>query len=161
MSVDNKSMQDILQRITNWTVGAIRILHGASNTQIGTEKTVSYANNDAANTIKTIVDISQPVDLAKEYLIMVENPSTETDLTVRIYLKQTFNNVVRWAGPYAAFSAKKSTDTYNPDQVNKISVGVAKVSGAMLAQGIGLSITNDTLIGAAGAFVGRVIVREV
>jgi hypothetical protein len=160
MSVDNKSTQDILQRITNWTVGAIRILSGASNAQIGTEKTVTYANNDAANTIKTITDIAQPVDLAKEYLIMVENPSTETDLTVRIYLKQTFNNVVRW-GYYTLFAVKKSTDTYNPDQVNKISVGVARVSGAMLAQGIGLSITNDTLIGAAGTFVGRVIVREV
>lgn len=159
MSVESKSVQDIFQRIANWTVGAIRVLQGASNTQIGTEKTVTYANNDAANTIKTITDITQPVDLAKEYLVMVENPSTESDLTVRVYLKQTFNNVARW-GYYAVFAAKKSTDTYNPDQVNKISVGVARVSGAMLAQGIGLTITNDSLIGAAGTFVARVVVRE-
>jgi hypothetical protein len=128
------------------------------------ETSVSYANNDSANTLKTITDLEVPTTLKEVYSVSIENASEETDLTVQLYIKEGFldgeTRDVRWAKLGDTFTVEKSPDNINPDQTNKISVAFEQVRGAYLANGLGISLYNNDAIGVSGAFDVRIIVRE-
>jgi hypothetical protein len=112
------------------------------------DTSVSWANNDAAGTAKTI-DIGQIAAGGLEALglITIYNPSSESDLTVEAQIKETMAGSARY-GSLATFAVLKGTTR-----------SVA-LQGIRFGEGIRFKLTNDTLIGAAGAFSAAVRVRE-
>lgn len=128
---------------------------------VGSEGSVSFSNSDAANTVKVASTIAMPSELPGESIgaVCVENPSTESDLTCRVYVQETINSVVRWA-LVANFNVPKSVDAYNPDQTNKISVGRALIQGVFTGENISIVLSNNTVLGASGAFTARIKIRS-
>ncbi len=115
------------------------------------DDSVSWGNNDPANTQKTI-DIALPGTLHRDalYEIVVTDPSTESDLTVVVRNKHTFGGIARYP-ELTRFSVLK----------NNADGRAVLVQGWMLGEGARLVLSNDTLLGAAGAFTSYVHVRRV
>ncbi len=111
---------------------------------------VAWANNAPAGTTKTL-DIALPEILQEQalYEIVVTNPSTESDLTVVVANKHTLGGSAKYP-EVARFSVLK----------NSTNGRAVVVQGWLLGEGGRLSISNDTLLGAAGAFTAFVHVRR-
>jgi hypothetical protein len=134
-----------MRLITQLFYMAARLVQG---TQIGTDMTAAWANNAGANTSVTI-DIVKPLIPIMSYELTVYNPSTESDLTINVYQKKT---ALGGGDRYAFLTAlnyQKTTTT-------------AKVLEPLFCGGdVRLIISNDTLIGAAGAFTATLRLESV
>jgi hypothetical protein len=134
-----------MRLITQLFYMAARLVQG---TQIGSDMTAAWANNAAANTSVTI-DIVKPLIPIMSYELTVYNPSTESDLTINVYQKKT---ALGGGDRYAFLTAlnyQKTTTT-------------AKVLEPLFCGGdVRLIISNDTLIGAAGAFTATLRLESV
>jgi hypothetical protein len=130
------------------------------NAAVNGELAFAFANSDAANTVSVSADQALPAELAADGIgeIIVENASTEVDLAVRVYVKQTINGVARYA-ELAKFNVPKSLDAFNPDQTNKVSAVAMLVQGMFTGAGYAIVVSNNTAVGAAGAFTARALVR--
>lgn len=109
--------------------------------------TASWSANEAANTIKRL-DIPRPNAPVSEYMLTVVNPSTQTDLTIRLFAAETsLNNdtrlcLVRTIGipkaastltAWAASTAYSLNDSRRPLNVvngHKYKITTAGTSGA-------------------------------
>jgi hypothetical protein len=112
--------------------------------------TAAWANNAAAGTAVDI-DVTPPENRQREalYEIIVTDPSSESDLTVVVKNKETFGGTARYP-ELTRFGVVKS----NADGIGRV------VQGWLLGEGARITITNDTLIGAGGAFTAYVRVRR-
>jgi hypothetical protein len=119
------------------------------NNELIANTSVSWANSEAAGTVKTI-DITLPSAPAAQgvYEVMVFNPSAETDLTVKAYNRFT-------AGGASRDAELKSVSVVK-------GVGKAELlDGFLLGEGGRITLSNLTAIGLAGAFTAYVQVRKV
>lgn len=123
------------------------------------EGSVTFNNDSAIETVKILSDIPKPVNINRFYLVTIINPSLETNLITRLYIKETINSVVRY-GFLETVIVEPSPDEYNPDNINKINGNSVIVEGLMSGQGCFISLYNDTLLGASGGFTASVVIRE-
>lgn len=125
---------------------------GANGQAVDTS--ISWANNDAANTAKD-VDVPAPdkLSLIGKYLVLVHNPSTESALTGTIKVRWTDKDGTARVSTLREGGADKTIAI--PTNSGKAFV----VEGWVLATGGRITFTNDTALGAAGAFTAHVQVR--
>lgn len=126
-------------------------LQGKGSNEILSDTSVSWVNSAAAGT-NTDIDIPLPTYIQKDalYVITVTNPSVDSDLTVIVKNKETFNGTASYPEVTRFGVAKTSSD------------GKALlVQGFLLGEAGRISISNDAAIGVSGAFTGYVRVRKV
>lgn len=122
-------------------------LQKISGEQLETDKSISFANSAPANT-ENIIVFFKPSILLSEYEIIVHNPSTITDLTIKIYnIQQNLGGTDR--------------DSY----INAIAIPKARttsvfVKGMFNGTDSKLIIMNDTLLGVGDGFTSTIRIRE-
>lgn len=118
-----------------------------SNIQVH-DGTAVWANSAAVNTAVNIdIALPSPLQSDAKYLISIINPSAVTALTVKVKNKETFG-----AAQYpelTTFSVPATTDK------------AVLVEGWMLGEAGRLTLSNDTVLGAADGFTANVRVRKV
>lgn len=116
--------------------------------RIVSDTSAAWANNAGAGTVVNI-DVGQIAQGSIDALgcITVYNPSAESALTVTVAIKETLNGVARY-GTLTTFGVLASSSRS------------AILQGLRYGEGIRFAISNDSLIGAAGAFTAYVRVRE-
>lgn len=123
---------------------------GGDASSLVTSRTVAWANNDVASTEKT-VDLGSPDAVSRQpfpgLLVIVRNPSTETDLSGEIRVKYDDGGTTRYA-KLSTFTAVRA----NADGEAFL------IDGGILAAGGQISLKNVTQVGAAGNFSARVSV---
>ncbi len=130
-----------------------------ANSIVATE-TIHFNANLAASTIQVATDLSAQANPQKYYLVSVRNSSTETDVDIQLYLKETFGTDVTWCLFGDNFTVLKSPDTRNPDQTNQISAKSEIIQGAYFAQGLGISAKLIEGTDASGSFDLKFVIRE-
>jgi len=128
------------------------------NRKLANDENVSWVNSEAALSSKEIdypvpdiLDGTTPIDKTNavlnrdaKYLVVIYNPSAETALTVTAKNKMAI---------------LASADRFTEVQVLNVPINSTKqfiVTGLFLGDGSRLSLSNDTVIGAAGAFSATV-----
>lgn len=117
-----------------------------------TDPTVVFANGDTANTQKTIT-LTKPSGTIKKYHRLVfHNPSTGTDLTVKVWNKASIGGVTKYfmgsfIVPAKATVTGTSIETDGRNIVKDLFMGNSDVE---------LVISNNQVIGGAGAFTATV-----
>lgn len=115
---------------------------------VSATQNASWANNDVVNTAKTVT-ISGVTALAR---LEIENNSTETDLTVEVY--ETIDN----EDTFITWYTIPKTQTH----LNGITVSrYTKTLPSIMTGTVKLVLSNDTVVGASGAFTASVLVRGV
>lgn len=110
---------------------------------------VTWANGAGQGTIQDVaLDIPGRVNGGSEYHIFVHNPSTATALTLKIQTMETMGGEDAYAD--IATIAVPANGTKS-----------AKVSGFGKGDGGRFRFTNDTAVGASGAFTAAFRVRKV
>lgn len=119
-----------------------------------TEKVATFANGATANTAVMINDIPVPSKIRRIYTVAIANPSTESDITVQLFLKETINSVDKWCDFGEPITISKTTNAYHAGRNTKMLL----VHGAMFAKGLGIGIKVDSTI--TTGFDAGVVVRE-
>lgn len=132
--------------------GALTTTGIISGTQISTDINVAFANNASANTQQNVT-FTKPSSVLSEYKIVVWNPSTVTDLTIKVMDVDAVNGdslITTLSIP------KKQTITGTNVQ------GYTNlIHGIFIGSDCKLVISNDTALGSSGGFSAIVRVREV
>ena len=131
---------------------AVRQVVPATSTQVGVDKSLTWANSAPVNTPQFITSFAQITVPKRTYDVVVLNPSTVTDLTVNIYTKESINSAQ--AGAFVAnFTVTKSPDLSNPwDQSGHVSAKRVQVELSMPTGYVGFSASNNTVLGASDGF---------
>jgi hypothetical protein len=120
--------------------------HGKS-ARVGADATASWANSASANT-EVDNDFPQPATITGKHVIVVHNPSAETALTGKAKIILTLGGTARQA-TIATFA---------------VAAGETKavlVEGLFRgADGVRVTLSNDTALGLAGAFTADLAIRE-
>lgn len=131
------------------------------NSVLVADQAFTFANSAAVNNVQKCAEVDLPQDGSgtRDGVIFVSNPSQQSDLTCRVYTKQTLNGNNTW-GLLAVFNVPKSLDNYNPNNVNKISVAAVPLTGLFCGEKICLVMSNNTALDAAGTFTGHATIRK-
>jgi hypothetical protein len=122
-----------------------------SSTQINQQTSAAWANSAAKDTVKSLVSIPQPAHPVINYLISVVNPSTESDLTVK--LLTTRGGVKSYL---TSLTVPKSAT------IKGTAIGAYDflVQGLFVAGSLDIDLSNDTAVGGSGTFSATVTVYE-
>jgi len=125
-------------------------------TQIGTDQAVAFANSAAANT-QVNVDFVKPTVVRNRYKLAFYNPSTITDLTVKIMsVALSFGGGTRYDLIDTIVIPKSQAITGTTiDSYTKF------VEGLFVGTDLRLVVSNNTALGAAEGFTGYIRLREV
>lgn len=127
-----------------------------SGSIVGTDNIITFENSAAANT-QVNVDISKPNNPKSRYLITVYNPSIVTDLTVKIFTKETsFGGDTRYG--YLDVTTIPKSQTVSGTIINTY---VIIVEGIFIGADLRLTFSNNTALGASDGFSAYVRVREI
>lgn len=119
----------------------------ASNEQVGADLTAAWANSAAVDT-PVSNNLAQPLEIRAKYRVQVQNPSTETALTIKVKNKVTIGGAERLVEVASIAVAANSEKE-------------ALVEGMFGGDGgVQLTATNDTAVGLTGAFTANLAVRE-
>lgn len=112
------------------------------------EGAAAFANSAAANT-GVNVDVAKAERSPKDgnYALAVTNPSTETALTVKCYVRETFGVNVRWA-----LAATVNVPANTP--------GGTSSRVFLVGEAFRFTVSNDTVLGVAGAFTSELRLRK-
>jgi hypothetical protein len=131
----------------------------ASGRPLSADKTAVFANSAAANTQKTIdisLDKSLIAGIKTKCQIAVYNPSTVTDLTVKIMSKESdFGGDVRYCLLDTWTVAKAATVTRTA-----LNAYLKNFEGMFNGTDLRLVVSNVTILGASDGFTAWVRVRE-
>lgn len=128
-----------------------------SGVKIGTDKSFVFANSALINAQATAVDVTFPPCPKSEYMVTVYNPSTVTDLTVKIFSKALdLASDVRY-GLITTLNIPKAA-TITGTAINTYSFFV---HGAFNASDVRIIVSNDTALGVADGFTATLRIREV
>lgn len=120
-----------------------------ANSVVLEETAVVFVNSAAANTVVNVeVDLPEFFQADSKYLVVIQNPATDSALTVKVKNKETLNGV-------DAFPELSSI------AVPIGSVKAVVVEGFLLGTGGRLSVQNDTALGVSGGFTARVLIRKI
>jgi hypothetical protein len=135
----------------------IPIRRYVSQNQIGTDIDFTFDNNAVINAQATPIDIIKPVSPSEEYQIIVHNPSTITDLTIKVFAISTsllgttrYAYITSLTVPKAATITGTTLNTY-----------AFYLSNLFNGSNVRLQISNNTVLGAAEGFAGTIRIREV
>lgn len=112
------------------------------------EGTAVWANSASANTAKTAT-LTKPLNPLSEYEIIVYNPSTESDLTCKVYNTELALDGDSRDALLTTLSFPKTVAT------------IRLVHGLFNGCNGKLIFTNDTVIGGSGGFTATYRIREV
>lgn len=119
--------------------------------QIGANEDLVFENSDSVNTQIT-VNFTKPTKPLRAHLIEVNNPSTVTDLTVKVF---TMNGVT----PVFSFSViVPASATITGTSISAYSF---IVSSLFVFGNTRMVISNDTVLGGGDAFTGTIALYEV
>jgi len=134
--------------------------------QIGTDQTATYANSAAANT-QVIISVTKATYPAQRHQIVIYNPSTVTDLTVKIFGKCLVlgDSVVDIDGTttttksslYDSFTVPKKQSITG----TTINTYVKEIEGIFADTDLRIVVSNDTVLGASDGFSAYVRVKSV
>lgn len=125
-------------------------------TQIGTDQDLTWANSDAANTQKTYT-FTKPDAPVEEYELVVYNPSTVTDLTVKIFnIEASLKGSDRDALITTVSIPKSQAVTGTT-----INTYARIVHGIFNGGNCKIVASNDTVLGGADGFTATFRLREV
>jgi hypothetical protein len=122
-----------------------------------TDPTAVFANSAGANTQATAITITKPDNVSQMHQISVYNPSTVTDLTVKVFTVAT---------SLGGGDRDVLVDTITIPKAQSITgtsiVAYAETVYNWMNNGNGkLQISNNTALGAAEGFTATVRVREI
>jgi hypothetical protein len=118
-----------------------------SNAKIA-DTTAIWANSAAVNTeVNADIDLPSPLQGDAKYSIAIVNPSTVTAITIKVKNKETFG----------AAQYPELTTINIPVNTSKAVV----VEGWLLGESGRLTLSNDTVLGAADGFTANIRVRKV
>jgi hypothetical protein len=126
-----------------------------TGTQVGTDQTATYANSALINTQVTI-DIAAPTYAKQRYKIVVYNPSTVTDLTIKIMSTETSLG----AGTRYAFLDSMTVPKSAAYTGTTINAYEKEVEGIFTGAALRLVVSNDTALGGSDGFSAYIRVRE-
>ena len=134
------------------------VLSGSNlrQTQIGTDQTATWANSAAANT-QVSVTITKPTVPLSEYELVVYNPSTVTDITVKIFSVETSLGGGTRDAQITSVSIPKSQAVTG----TTINTQAKFLHGIFNGADVKLAMSNDTVLGVADGFSAYVRLREV
>lgn len=118
------------------------------------ESTAAFANSATANTQKTIdLTMKRPIEI---YAIIINNPSTVTDLTVKVFNKEVFGEDTKYAY-ITSFTVPKSQSLTG----TTIDTYLVLVEGMFIGGDVRLVVSNNTALGASEGFTSTFRIREV
>lgn len=127
-----------------------------TDNQIGNDITFAFANNDVANTQK-VATLDKLKGIEPNHCISVYNPSTVTDLTLKIFMVEPALGGADRDGLIAKVNIPKA-QTITGTVINTYST---IVYGFVNASEFKFVLSNDTALGAADGFSAYLRVREV
>lgn len=128
-----------------------------SGVKISNDKTFVFANSALINSQATAVDIAFPTAPKSEYMLTVYNPSTVTDLTVKIFAKaMAIGGADRYAFITSIVVPKSQAITGTT-----INTYVSYIHGAFNSSDVRLIVSNNTALGGADGFTATLRIREV
>lgn len=137
----------------DWAADKVNVL--GPLVQVSTDQTVTYAHSAFVNT-QVNVDIAKPTMVKSRYKIIVYNPSTISDLTVKIFnTTLSLGGATRY-GFLDSYTVPKSQTITG----TTVSTYTKLVEGAFLATDLRLVVSNNTVLGAADGFSAYVRIRE-
>lgn len=124
--------------------------------QVGADQTITFSNSDPANTqvTNTITKPDNPVD---EYELVVYNPSTVTDLTVKVFSVQASLGGGSRDALITTLSIPKS-QTITGTSINTYS---HYLHGIFNGTNCKLVFSNDTVLGGSDGFSAYFRLQEV
>ena len=141
---------------TALTAGILTVKSKLSGVQISTDVAITFANSAAANNQQTVT-ITAPTTGIGEYMLTCYNPSTVTDLTIKIYAVALALGGAGRDSLLATVYIPKS-QTISGTVVNCNS---KLIHGIFCAADMKLIVSNDTVLGGADGFSAYVRLREV
>lgn len=150
----------ILIRVLDTVLNALKVTTAGNmvrQTQVDVDKSVTFANSAPANTQAAAITITRPANPVKEHELIVYNPSTITDLTVKLFAVETnLGGGSRDVLIATVIIPKKQTTTgTNIEAHAKFATGL--FNGADLK----IQVSNDTVLGVADGFTANLRLREV
>lgn len=128
-----------------------------SQTQIGADIDFTFANSAVINTNATAIDITKPSLPSEEYMLTIYNPSTVSDLTVKIFaIASSLAGGTKYAY-ITNLTVPKSASIFGTT-VNTYSF---YVHGIFNNSDCRIIISNNTALGVSDGFTGTLRVREV
>lgn len=146
---------DGIKKITD-TVNTLIKGNQLRETQIGTDQTITWANSDAANTQKTVT-FTKPAIPVSEYELIIYNPSTITDITVKIFNVET----ALGGSDRDALLTSVTIPKAQAMTGTTINTHIKLISGVFNGGDCKLVLSNDTVLGASDSFSAYVRLREV
>lgn len=125
-------------------------------TQVGADSTAVYANSDAANTQKTI-SFTAPTSPSQEYELIVYNPSTITDLTVKVFNVE----LLLASGTRDALITTVSIPKSQAITGTTINTYAKFLHGLFNGGDVKMVVSNDTVLGVADGFTATARLRAV
>jgi hypothetical protein len=125
-------------------------------TQISTDQTIIWANSAAINTQQTVT-FTKPASPVSEYELIVYNPSTITDITVKIFNVETSLG----AGTRDALVTTVSIPKSQAVTGTTINTQAKYLHGVFNGTDCKLVLSNDTVLGVADGFSAYLRIREV
>lgn len=123
--------------------------------QAGVDLPFGFSNNAGANTQKTAT-VKKPGDPVAKYKVSVYNPSTETDLTVKV-----FNTESSLGGGdrdcYLTSFVIPKAQTVTGTAISAYDV---LIEGMFYGGAVKFVVSNNSQVGAAGAFTATARIRE-
>jgi len=113
---------------------------------VDSEQYVTFANSASLNTQKTLT-LSAPDTVKKRYLLVCYNPSTTTDLTVKIMAARTMNSTTVNTLLTTVTMAKAQTISGTTISANSV-----LLEGVFVGAGLTLIVSNSTAVGSSSGF---------
>lgn len=123
--------------------------------QIGVDEAAIFAHLAGANTQKSFT-YERPEEQPAKISVIVHNPSTVTDITVKVFAIEADIGGGVQDGLIASFTVPKTATVTGTE----IECHVKQVYGAFNGTDMKLILSNDTVLGADEGFTATVRVRE-
>lgn len=149
-------LSDIIQSLFNSVLSAIRVTTLASAKQISTDQASAFANSALIDS-QVNVDFTLPDYTKERYEVVVYNPSTVTDLTVKAFSKE----LALGGGTRYTLIDSFTVDKAQAKTGTTISGYVKFLEGLFVGTDVRIVVSNNTALGAAEGFTAYVRLREV
>jgi len=116
-------------------------------TQVGSDQNIVFANSDPANT-QVPITFTKPTNPIQEYDLIVYNPSTVTDLTVKLYTIETSLGGGDRDAYITSVSVPKS-QSITGTTINCYKKSLAKIFNN---GNFKIVVSNDTVLGGSDGF---------
>ena len=153
-----QALINFLARFINATKDAFNVQLSGSNvaeTQVETDQDLTWANSASANTQKTYT-FTKPTNPLSKYELIVYNPSTVSDLTVKIFAKELALKEDIRNGYITMFTVPKA-QAFTGTTINTY---VKTLEGIFNGTDCIVVVSNDTILGGSDGFIATIRLRE-